>query len=88
MYCGRYAKKDRQTDDDFFYIAYNMHWEEKQLALPKLPAGLGWAVVMDSAFAEQPVEPRVEPEMTVRVQGRSIRILRSVKLSGVGREKG
>ncbi len=88
MYCGRYAKTDRRTDDDFFYIAYNMHWEEKRLALPKLPAGLGWAVVMDSALTEQPDVPLAETEMTVQVQGRSIRILKSVRISGMGREKG
>ncbi|MFR6589899.1 MAG: hypothetical protein ACLURV_06945 [Gallintestinimicrobium sp.] len=26
MYCGRYAPKDRAQEDDFFYIAMNMHW--------------------------------------------------------------
>lgn len=42
MYCGKYAKKDRKNDDDFFYIGMNMHWEPHELALPKLPRGLVW----------------------------------------------
>ena len=34
--------KDRAQEDDFFYIAMNMHWEPQRLALPDLPAGMRW----------------------------------------------
>ena len=44
MICGKYARKDRLTEDDFFYIAYNMHWEDHTFALPKLPKGLKWDI--------------------------------------------
>ena len=42
MFCGKYAKKDKVKDDDFFYVAMNMHWEPHKLALPKLPKDLCW----------------------------------------------
>ncbi len=48
MYCGNYVKVDRDREDDFFYIAYNMHWIKKEFALPALPAGLHWEKVVDS----------------------------------------
>lgn len=49
MYCGKYAKKDALKDDDFIYIAMNMHWEAHELALPKLPKGLVWRSVLATA---------------------------------------
>lgn len=49
MYCGMYAKKDRVHDDDFFYVALNMHWEPHALALPKLPKGMKWKVLYSTA---------------------------------------
>ncbi len=77
MYCGNYAKTDRVHHDDFFYIAYNMHWEEKKLALPALPAGMHWEKVLDSETAGVLLEPE-EWEKSVTVPARSIRILKSV----------
>ena len=44
MICGKYARLSRTKEDDFFYIAYNMHWEDHTFALPKLPKGLAWSV--------------------------------------------
>lgn len=76
MYCGSYAKVDRVRDDDFFYIAYNMHWEEKELALPGLPAGMHWEKVMDSEDASV-VSDGTQLEKCIRVSGRSIQILKS-----------
>lgn len=40
LYCGKYALKPDGTEDDFLYLALNMHWESHELALPKLPKGL------------------------------------------------
>lgn len=76
MYCGRYAKIDRISDDDFFYVAYNMHWEEKKMALPGLPAGMHWEKVMDTAEG-QTVSDGVKIEKTIRVKGRTVLILKS-----------
>lgn len=76
MYCGRYAKIDRTTDDDFFYIAYNMHWEEKQLALPDLPAGMHWEKVMDTTEGTVESDGQKQ-EKRITVKGRSVLILKS-----------
>lgn len=46
LYCGKYAKKDRKNDDDFFYLAMNMHWEKHKLALPRLPKDLEWKLLL------------------------------------------
>ena len=42
MFCGKYAIIDRKREDDFIYVAFNMHWESRPLALPKLPKGMEW----------------------------------------------
>lgn len=42
LYCGEYAQ------DDFIYVAYNMHWEKHSMALPKLPDGYVWKCVCDT----------------------------------------
>lgn len=76
MYCGKYAKIDRVRDDDFFYIAYNMHWEEKELALPALPSGMHWETVMDSEKGTA-VSDGIVQERAVKAAGRSILILKS-----------
>ena len=44
MICGKYARLTRTQEDDFFFIAYNMHWENHTFALPKLPKGLKWDI--------------------------------------------
>lgn len=44
MICGKYARLTRTQEDDFFYFAYNMHWEDHTFALPKLPKGLKWSI--------------------------------------------
>lgn len=46
MYCGKYALRKDGTEDDFFYIGINMHWEPNELALPKLPKGMNWEVLL------------------------------------------
>ncbi len=48
MYCGCYAKKGRDEDDDFFYVAYNMHWIPHSFALPTLPKGMKWQLAADT----------------------------------------
>lgn len=48
MYCGRYAHFNG-VEDDFIYIAYNMHWEAAKVHLPVLPKGLVWVCEIDTA---------------------------------------
>lgn len=48
LYCGKYAVTENGKEDDFFYIAMNMYWEPQKIALPRLPAGLGWEKILDT----------------------------------------
>ncbi len=51
MYCGNYAKTDKDRNDDFFYLAFNMHWESHTLGLPRLPKGLEWQRILTTTEA-------------------------------------
>ncbi|MGN0159897.1 MAG: alpha-amylase family glycosyl hydrolase [Lachnospiraceae bacterium] len=87
MYCGKYAAEEERKfcGDDFIYVAYNLHWERHKLALPILPEGLFWEVVLDSAegvwkdhtTCEQELLDIINKEHMVEVPERSITILRS-----------
>ena len=52
MYCGEYGRKADQTPDDYFFVAYNMHWEPHEFALPKLPKGMRWHVSFNTDDAK------------------------------------
>ena len=85
MYSGRYAPMGEESWDNSFYIAYNMHWEERDFALPLLPENERWLPVFDTdenGTADQENEKSVLPAdlMVMRLAGRSIRILKSVAI--------
>lgn len=84
MYCGRYARKADKQEDDTIYIAYNMHWEPHQFALPSLPGGHQWEVIndTDSLIEETPIVNQVV------VKPRSIKILIGRKVKKVRRMAG
>lgn len=44
MYCGEYAVRPDGSADDYFFAAYNMHWEPHEFALPHLPKKKKWYV--------------------------------------------
>jgi len=74
MYCGKYARKDREKEDDFFYVAMNMHWEAHELALPRLPKGMKWEPV----YCTGEEIPQKKSEDSVRwIAGRSIVVFKS-----------
>lgn len=56
MYCTKYSdcKTNAGKDDEFelIYIAYNMHWEAHELALPKISESSSWNVKICSADDE------------------------------------
>lgn len=86
MYCGKYAVNAEGTEDDFIYVAYNLHWEKHHLALPTLPEGYAWERVLTSALWEKESRPNrtdeaaMNEERRVEVKERSIVVL-------IGRKK-
>ncbi|MDF2608679.1 MAG: alpha-amylase [Lachnospiraceae bacterium] len=48
MLTGRYAKINRNDNDNTFYLAINMHWDNHTYDLPKLPKGMRWHIVADT----------------------------------------
>lgn len=74
MYCGKYVRKDRINHDDFFYVAYNLHWEPYEFALPKLPKGMHWepCAASDAAKERETEEAEESRQQRVVLSGRSI----------------
>ena len=88
FYYGGYGRDRSKSDakrefcpEDFLYIAYNFHWEERSFALPSLPEGIVWKKIADTApdwdscFSEQPEELSKE----VAAGPRSIMILQGFR---------
>lgn len=79
LYCGIYDKDDK--DKPFIYVCYNMHWMKSEFALPKLPEGLKWSCISDTAGefeALQQGEGSVSSEKDTLCE-RSVRIYISEK---------
>ena len=67
MYCGSYAKTGGGERDCSFYIAYNMHWEEQEFALPALPDTERWTRLCDTFEEEKKLpEGGALPESAVQ----------------------
>lgn len=82
MLCGKYARIDRVTEDDFFYLCYNMHWENHKFGLPKLPKGLKWNVeyaTCDENAAQIITASLCDEGESVTVCDRTVAVLKSVK---------
>lgn len=81
LYCGKYAKKEDGTTDDFVYVIYNMYWNDKMFALPDLPEGMKWYVTVDSGKkSEEAVsiagqEKVITEKKSLKVSGRTILVL-------------
>ncbi len=102
MYCGKYAKKNRMEEDDFFYVAINMHWESHELALPRLPKEMEWKQLYstdeeshmikengDVALnkGEETAVESVQNDLVRLIPGRSIAIFKSEEKQ-IFRQKG
>lgn len=70
LLCGKYIQP---KEDHSFYIAYNMHWEEHSLALPKLPKDKSWMKVL-STVAEEPQREALDDDLKIKVKGRSVSV--------------
>ena len=58
----------------------NMHWHSQMLALPKLPTGYRWRLLMDTFLDEPFQEPAKDlpDSRNVTIRGRSIQILQAL----------
>lgn len=75
MYCGQYA-----GDENNLYIAFNMHWEPHELALPNI-SGRSWRAVLTTGMEELPDASQINEARTVSVPARTIIILEDEKNS-------
>ena len=78
MYCGTYVHTSGK-DDDFFYIAYNMHWEPKTIGLPHLSEKLQWEAVvattsMDNLDFEDMYQAKIPPRTIVIFKSRKVAV--------------
>lgn len=71
MYCSKYASGG--DPDELIYVAYNMHWESHDLALPKIAAGCKWTVVFDTAKEQK--ELVITDNRLARIEPRSVVVL-------------
>ncbi len=76
LYNGAYVQGETEA---FLYVVYNMYWQEAPYALPRLPKGLKWYVMADTADAKvyrpRGEETEADDQKMTRVTARSIRIL-------------
>ncbi|HCT90054.1 MAG TPA: hypothetical protein DF613_01530 [Lachnospiraceae bacterium] len=76
LYNGAYVPEETES---FLYVVYNMYWQEAFYALPRLPKGLKWCTMADTADAEvyraQGEEPETDDQKMVRLEARSVKIL-------------
>lgn len=61
------------SDYTYIYIGFNMHWQENILALPHLPGGHKWEIVVNTSVEEDTVGKKVEK--CVYMPSRTIKIL-------------
>ncbi len=74
LYCGFYEKADKEQD--FFYIAYNMHWTPVSFALPKLPEGMKWKILNDTEDTEDYKRMHtIKDQDNIECTERSVKIL-------------
>ena len=83
MLCGKYAPINKRKSDDFFYLAFNMHWEPHSYDLPKLPKEMHWKVLIDTAENILPAADNAElkNQRVYEVKPRSIVVFIGKKMS-------
>ncbi len=74
MYCGR-----ENGEDTYLYLAFNLHWEEQELALPYLPEGMEWRTVLSTGTE---AETGGNCRRSVKLPGRTVLVLEGVKNDG------
>lgn len=68
LYCCSYGQETEEKK--FLYLAYNFHWEPQKLALPNLPEGAQWQVLLSTSQ----VESGQEKETLLPVEGKLLTV--------------
>lgn len=73
MLCGDYAEG---CDGRFYYVAVNMHWEDHEFALPRLPKKKAWKMLMKTGDKEITVIDSMEntADAVYTIEKRSIAV--------------
>src|SRR5262249_8794266 len=80
MLCGKHAKAGG-VEDNYIYVAMNMHWEALPFDLPGLPTGMAWHVFANTSMTSPEDsyapgrEPRLSDQSRLIAGGRSVIIL-------------
>jgi isoamylase len=78
MLCGKHAKEGT-TQDNYIYVAVNMHWDSLWFELPQV-SGLNWHVFANTGDGANPCftprqEPKLENQQGILLGDRSVLIL-------------
>ncbi len=80
LLCGKHAKAG-SVEDNYIYVAINMHWEAQWFEIPGLPEQLRWHISTNTGCAsgddiwEPGTEPKLENQHGILLGDRSIVIL-------------
>lgn len=80
MYCSIYSAED--SCDELIYLAFNMHWEEHELALPKVADGSSWEIVIDTSKENE--KPEICENRILHAGPRTVTVLKAK----TGKQKG
>ena len=80
MLCGKHAKQGT-VEDNYIYVAMNMHWESLWFEIPGLPMGMNWHIFANTGATtphdswEPGTEPVLENQSGLLLGDRSLVIL-------------
>ncbi len=85
-----YAGRDEENrSDDIICLAVNVFWEDQEFNLPQIPAGMCYAVTVDTGKQYLPKGIAEEKKDTYRLEGNQVRMIgRSVCVLTVEKNRG
>jgi len=81
LYSGTYASQNMEEKYPDLYVIYNLHWTEREFALPVLPGDKKWHLALhtgmeeSNGFAKAGQEKQLKEQRTLRVEPHSILVL-------------
>ncbi|WP_036486338.1 glycogen debranching protein GlgX [Myxosarcina sp. GI1] len=80
MLCGKHARQGT-VEDNYIYVAMNVHWQANWFELPGLPTGMNWHVFANTGVPSPEdiwqlgTEPKLENQTGILLGDRSVVIL-------------